>query len=196
MTKAEQKGSRVFYGWWVVLAAGIGLSVHFGPIIAVTFGVFLKPLSQEFGWSRAEISLAVSVSTLALSVAGPLIGRLVDRLGARRVIVPSVLIFGLGVMSFYFLSPNLWHFYAIYLLIGIVGGGTAPVPYSKVIACWFDKKRGLALGLAVAGSPLGAFITPPLAQALITGVGWRQAYILEPSGYFLEGAGSHCCKGR
>jgi MFS family permease len=178
MAKAGQKSGKLFYGWWIVLVAGIGLSVHFGPIIAVTFGVFLKPLGQEFGWSRAEISLAFSLSTLGLTGAVPLIGRLVDRLGARRVIVPSVLIFGLGVLSLSFLSAHLWYFYAIYLLMGVVGSGTTPVPYSKVISHWFDQKRGLALGLAVAGSPLGAFIMPPLAQALITGVGWRQAYVL------------------
>ena len=63
---AGQNGGKVFYGWWIVLAAGVGLSVHYGPIIAVTFGVFLKPLSQEFDWSRAEVSLAFSLSTLVL----------------------------------------------------------------------------------------------------------------------------------
>jgi MFS family permease len=175
---AGQKSSKIFYGWWVVLAAGVGLFTSYGPIIVSTFGVFLKSLSQEFGWSRAEISLAFSLTNLVLSGALPLIGRLVDRFGARRVIVPSVLIFGPGVMSFYFLSASLWHFYALYLLIGVVGSGPSPVPYSKVISRWFDKRRGLALGLAMAGTGLGSFIMPPLAQALITTVGWRQAYVL------------------
>src|SRR5262245_60365142 len=178
MTQAGQKGGKVFYGWWIVLMAGVGLSLNYGPIIASTFGVFLKPLSQEFGWSRAGISLAFSLANLMLSGALPLIGRLVDRLGARKVIVPSVLIFGLGVMSFYFLTASLWHFYALYLFMGIVGSGSASVPYSKVISRWFDQKRGLALGLAMAGTALGALIMPPLAQALITTVGWRQAYML------------------
>jgi MFS family permease len=167
MTKAKQTSGKVFHGWWVVLVAGVGLSLSYGPIIVTTFGVFLKPLSQEFGWSRAEVSLAFSLSILAMTGVGPLIGRLVDRLGARRVIVLSVLIFGLGVISFDFLSASLWHFYAIYLVIGVAGSGTTPVPYSQVIARWFDKKRGLALGLAMAGIQLGAFITPPLAQALM-----------------------------
>ncbi len=178
MTKAKQTSGKVFHGWWVVLGAGVGLSLSYGPIIVTTFGVFLKPLSQEFGWSRAEVSLAFSLSILAMTGVGPLIGRLVDRLGARRVIVLLVLIFGLGVISFDFLSASLWHFYAIYLVIGVAGSGTTPVPYSQVIARWFDKKRGLALGLAMAGIQLGAFLTPPLAQALITAVGWRQAYVL------------------
>jgi MFS family permease len=176
MTTAGQTSEKIFYGWWVVLAAGVGLSVHSGPITAGTFGVFLKPLSQEFGWSRTQILLSVSLATLALTGAMPLVGRLVDRLGARRVIVPSALLFGLAFMSLYFLTASLWHYYAISLFMEVVGGGTTPVAYSKVISHWFDKKRGLALALAMAGSSLGAFIMPPLAQALITGVGWRQSY--------------------
>jgi MFS family permease len=140
--------------------------------------VFLKPLSQEFGRSRAEVSLAFSLSILAMTGVGPLMRRVVDRLGARRVIVLSALIFGLGVISFDFLYASLSHFYAIYLVIGVAGSGTTPVPYSQVISRWFNKKRGLALGLAMTGIQLGAFITPPLAQALITAVGWRQAYLL------------------
>jgi len=175
VTKSKRTSGKVFHGWWVVLVAGIGLSLSYGPIIVTTFGVFLKPLSQEFGWSRAEVSLAFSLSILAMTGVGPLMGRVVDRLGARGVIVLSALIFGLGVISFDFLSASLWHFYAIYLVTGVAGSGTTPVPYSQVIARWFDKKRGLALGLAMAGIQLGAFITPPLAQALITAVGWRQA---------------------
>src|SRR5215510_9743601 len=175
MTQARKKGGKVFYGWWIVLVAGVGLSLNYGPIIASTFGVFLKPLSQEFGWSRAGISLAFSLANLMFSGALPLTGRLVDRLGARKVVLPSALIFSLGVMSFYFLSASLWHFYALYMLLGGVSSGTTPA-YSKVIARWFDHKRGLALGLAMAGISVGAFLIPPLAQALITTVGWRQTY--------------------
>ena len=160
MTTSEQKSGKIFYGWWVVLVAGVGLSLSYGPIIVATFGVFLKPLSQEFGWSRTGISLAFSLANLVLSGALPLIGRLVDRLGARKVILPSVLIFGLGVMSFYFLSASLWHFYALYLLLGVVSSGTTPA-YSKVISRWFDQKRGLALGLAMAGIGVGGIHHAP-----------------------------------
>ncbi len=176
MARTGQKHAKIFYGWWVVLGAGMGLFVHYGPILAITFGVFFKPLSAEFGWSRTEISLAFSLSTLAMSGALMPLGRLVDVVGARRVILGAALLFGLGVMSFYWLSPVLWHFYALYLLLGIVGSGTTPVPYSKVVSHWFDTQRGLALALAMAGSSLGAFVMPPVAQALIDGVGWRLAY--------------------
>lgn len=149
----------------------------YGPIVTFTFGVFFKPLSQEFGWSRGQVSLAFSLSLLVMSLLFPLVGRLVDRFGARRVIVPSVFLFGLGLMSFAFLSPHLWHLYALYLLLGVVGGGTAPIPYSNVLSHWFDKRRGLALGVAMVGLGLGAFIMPFWAQRLIELAGWRGAYV-------------------
>src|SRR6266480_5447559 len=136
--EGKRKGRKVFYGWWVVLAAAVGLSISYGPIIVYTFGVFFKSVSQEFNWSRAETSLAFSLSLVVMCVAMPLIGRLIDRFGARKVIVPSALIFGLSLMSFSFFSVSLWHFYAVYLVIGIVGGGTTPVPYNSVLSHWFD----------------------------------------------------------
>jgi MFS family permease len=178
MVTAGHKGRKVFYGWWVVLAAGIGSFMSYGPIIAFTFGVFIKPLSEEFGWSRAEISLGFSLSLLMLSAVAPVIGRLVDRWGARRVILPSVLLFGSGVASFYFLSANLWHFYALYVGLGVVGVGAATLPYLQVVSQWFDKQRGLALGLAMVGVGIGTFVMPALAQTLIDAVGWRSAYMM------------------
>ena len=66
MTVAGRAASKIFYGWWIVVASGIGLAMHFGPIIVPTFGVFLKPLSQEFGWNRAQSSLAFSLATLGI----------------------------------------------------------------------------------------------------------------------------------
>jgi MFS family permease len=172
-----QTSSKIFYGWWIVLVAAVGLSMSYGPIVTFTFGVFFKPLSQEFGWTRAQVSLAFSLSLLVISFASPFVGRLVDRFGARRVIVPSVLLFGLALISFSLLSANLWHLYAIYLILGIVGGGTASVPYSNVISHWFDKRRGLALGLTMVGLGLSTFIMPALAHALIATGGWRRAYL-------------------
>jgi MFS family permease len=156
MTQARQKSGKVFYGWWVVLAAGIALSVSSVPIMSFTLGVFLKSLSQEFSWSRTQISLAVTLGALGVTLAAPFLGRLVDRFGARRVILPATVLFGVGVLSLYFLSAHLWHFYAIFLLTAVVGSGTSPVPYSKVISQWFDQKRGLALGLAMVGGSAGS----------------------------------------
>src|SRR5258708_11062585 len=104
MATRGQKSGKVFYGWWIVLVAGIGLSVHSAPILTFTFGVFLKAFTQELNWSRGQASLAVSLSTLGIAVSAPFLGGLVDRCGARRVIVPSTVLFGVGGLSLYFLS--------------------------------------------------------------------------------------------
>jgi MFS family permease len=177
MATREQKSGKIFYGWWIVLVAGIALSVHAAPILIFTFGVFLKSFSEEFSWSRGQLSLAVSLSTLGIAVAAPFLGRLVDRFGARRVIMPSSICFGTGVLSLYFLSAHLWSLYAIFLFLGVVGSGTTAVPYSKVISRWFDRQRGLALGLTLVGASVGISAMPSVAQALITSVGWRSTYV-------------------
>ena len=107
MATREQKSGKIFYGWWIVLVAVIGLSVHAAPILIFTFGVFLKSFSEEFGWSRGQVSLAPSLSNLGLTVAAPFLGHLVDRFGARRVILPSTLLFGAGVLSVFSFGPPL-----------------------------------------------------------------------------------------
>lgn len=177
MTSTTDTHGKLFHGWWIVFVAAIGLGLGYGPVVTFTFGVFFKPLSQEFGWNRAQVSLAFSLSLFVMSFLLPLVGRLVDRFGARRVIVPSVALFSLGLMSFALLGPRLWQLYVVYLCLGVVGGGTAPVPYSSVLSHWFDKRRGLALGLAMVGLGLGAFMMPSVAQWLIDAGGWRRAYI-------------------
>jgi MFS family permease len=174
----EARQDKIFYGWWIVVVTGIGLFMGYGAVISFTFGVFSNPLSQEFRWSRTETSLAYSLSLIVYCLATPLIGRLVDRIGARKVIVPSVLIFGLCLISFNFLSGSLWHFYIIYIVMGLVGGGSSLVPYSGVISHWFDKRRGLALGLAAIGVGLSTFLMPSLAYGLTAATGWRGAYTI------------------
>ena len=159
MRRGQNSGA-VFYGWWIVLVTAIGLSMSYGPIVTFTFGVFFKPLSQEFGWNRAQVSLAFSLSLLVMSVAFPFVGRLVDRFGARRVIVPSVLLFGFGLISFSLLSASLWHLYAIYLVLGVVGGGTAPVPYSGVTGVLaFAAAFLVGLGLGAEGDIIAYLVS-------------------------------------
>ena len=117
-------------------------------VVAYSFGVFFDALMQEFSWSRWEISLAFSLFLLAATIILPVVGYLTDLIGARRIIMTSVLIFGLCLVSFYFFSTNLWYFYAIFILIGAASGGTSLVPYFTVIGRWFTRRRGLALGVA------------------------------------------------
>lgn len=179
LSRAARQGntSGFFYGWVVVFAAAAGLFMGFVPIIGFTFSVFFKPIIDEFHWSRSEISLGYSLSLLMLSVLLPFSGKLVDRFGARRVIVPGAILFGLGLMAFTLLTNRLWQFYAVYLFIGLVGSGTSPIPYYKVISCWFERNRGLALGIAMGGAGMSGSIMPYFAHLLIIRLGWRSAYL-------------------
>jgi MFS family permease len=169
---------KFFYGWWIVAVSAIGLGFGYAPIIVYSFGVFIKPLTQELHSNRASISLAFTLANLLQSVSSPLAGRLADRFGARRVILLSSVIFALLLVSSHILSPKLWDFYVFYGLLGFVGSGPAPIPYVKVISRWFDRRRGLALGLTMFGIGSGAILMPALAQRLIAMLGWRSTYMV------------------
>ena len=169
---------KFFYGWWIVAVSAIGLGLGYAPIIVYSFGVFIKPLTQELHSNRASISLAFTLANLLQSVSSPLAGRLADRFGARRVILLSSVIFALLLVSSHLLSPKLWNFYVFYGLLGFVGSGPAPIPYVKVISRWFDRRRGLALGLTMFGIGSGAILMPALAQRLIAMLGWRSTYMV------------------
>ena len=168
----------MFHGWWIVTVSAIGMLFCYISSVGFTFGVFINPIIEEFGWSRTEISLGFSLSLVAMCVAMPVVGPLVDRHGARSVIVPSILVLGLALASLSFLPDSLPYFYGVYIVAGIAGGGSSTMPYSKVVSHWFDKRRGLALALAAMGAGVGSLIMPFFAQALINGVGWRNAYLV------------------
>ncbi len=167
---------RFFFGWWVVAASALGLTVSYGPIVLATFGVFSLPLHREFRWNRAELSAAVSLATLLVALAQPLCGRLVDRWGARRVVLWSLLSFGSTLLALSALRGHLAEIYLGYALLGLFGAGTTPVPYSRVISRWFERRRGVALGLSLAGFGVGMLVMPVLTSVLITHMGWRGAY--------------------
>lgn len=162
----------------MVAAAMCGAFVSFGSLMVFTFGIFLTALTKQFGWSRGDVSLAFTVTALTVAVCSPVLGRLLDRYGARRVILPCMAVFGVGFGSLSLLTSHIWHLYAVFIVLGIVGNGTTQLGYSRVITAWFDEKRGFALALVMAGVGTGAIVFPSLAEWLITGVGWRTTYAL------------------
>jgi MFS family permease len=177
---------RVTRGWVIVMTSVLGIAVSFGSLVIFTFGVFLKPLSGQFGWSRAEISLAFTLTALMVAVFSPFIGRLVDRVGARKVLLPCVAVYGAAFCCLA-LVKTLAGLYAIYILLGVVGNGTTQLCYARVISAWFDRRRGLALATMMAGVGAGAIGIPPLATWLIEVYGWREAYLLLGVSVFVLG---------
>ncbi|MFN7997062.1 MAG: MFS transporter [Bryobacteraceae bacterium] len=163
-------------GWIVVIASFFGVMVGFGSLVVYTFGVFLKPLSAEFHWSREAISRGFAFAALSVAVASPKLGQVLDRAGARRIMAPVFAIMGLGLVSLALLTPHLLHFYAVFIILGLVGNATSQMGFSRPVCTWFSRRRGMALALVIAGSSAGSMALPALAQKLIDTYGWRMAY--------------------
>lgn len=174
-------------GWRVVTAAFFGVMVSFGSLLVFTFGVFVKPLAAEFGWSRELISAAFGFAAMTVALCSPGLGFLLDRYGPRRIILPCMVVFGASVASLGLLRPSLPQLYGTFVVLGAVGNGTTQMGYSRAVSTWFDKRRGLALALVMAGVGVGAMVLPPLAQTLISTRGWRTAYFVLGGLVFLFG---------
>ena len=170
-----QHSQRTFYGWWIVLASAVGL--FWGvPITVYSFSVFFKPLMQEFHVGRAAISLAFTLKLVTAALCAAPVGWLTDRFGTRRVILTGTAIFGLVLLANRLFSGNIAQFYCFYVILGLTLQTVGPIPYGSLVSHWFDRARGLALGLTMLGIGLGAVIMPSLAQTLIARCGWSTAY--------------------
>lgn len=121
------------------------------------------------------MSLALSIGLLGNLVAGPVIGILSDRYGSRRMILIGVVALAL-VLAGFSLVQTVFHLYIASVLLVVLGAGTGPITYTRIIAAWFDKRRGLALGIALIGIGVGGALAPIVSQALISEYGWRTAY--------------------
>jgi MFS family permease len=166
---------RIFYGWWIVLIGGLG--TFFGPSVTVfSFGIFFKPLVSEFHASRSAVSFAFTLHNVIGALWLPALGRLIDRYGARRVILPVTTIFAMVLLSALWMGHSILGFYVFYAALGLTLGGLSPMPFGVVIAHWFNRRRGFALGLLGVCSGFSAFVAPMMAGWLIAHFGWRAAY--------------------
>lgn len=163
--------------WWIVVASVLGLLVGTGSILILNFGVFMKPVTEELGWSRGAFSAALLVQGVGGIISAPIFGRMLDRYGIRRASLPMIAVLALAVASLSMLNGSLWLLYLIFFIASMGGPTQGPLTYSKAISAWFDKERGLALGIATAGSGIGAILIPLESQYLIDVFGWRMAYI-------------------
>jgi MFS family permease len=174
MSESNGEFSWRYPGWRVAVASGVAVFVSFSSLLVFTFGVFLKPLAVEFGWSREAVSLAFAVAALGIAVCSPILGALLDRFGPRRIILPSLAVFGLAFASLSLLRGQIIILYATFAVLGAVGNGTAQLAHSRAVASWFTQRRGLALAVIMAGSGTGAMLWPWLSQTLVDRLGWRE----------------------
>jgi MFS family permease len=174
MTSASGSAPRIHPAWIVLVAVTLCMMASSG--LRSVFGVYIKPLEAEFGWTRAALSGVAAISLLLLGAAGPFAGRLADRWGPRRVIVLALLLLGGGAIGAAAVHA-LWQLHVtIGVLMGVGAGGLGLATGSVIAARWFETRRGLAIGIAAGGMSAGQLVIIPLAAALMLWFGWRASF--------------------
>ena len=174
---ALQHVKGLFYGWWVLYAA-ISASVFITGIGNWTLTVLISPMSQDMGWSHSQILGALTVAGFSGAAISPLVGRIVDRYGARPVITSSVLGMGIALI----VTANIeaiWQFYAIYALgLGLSSSSVNRVGAQAIASNWFNKKRGMAFGTIMAGSTISGVVFTLVAQGIVDRWDWRMVWLV------------------
>ena len=162
-------------GWLIVAVVFLGAGLTIGSS-NYAFGLFVEPLEQEFGWRRIYISASLSFMALG-SLFGPLVGRLMDRHGARPVMAASLTVLA---VSFVLrpLMTDLWHWYALSALQFLAFSGAAILPAGRLVSLWFPRMRGRVMAAATMGNNFGGLLVPPLvAVAIGANRSWQTAYL-------------------
>jgi MFS family permease len=170
-----RNGPGFFYGYFIVTAAFLIMLVMYS--LFYSFGVFFKPMLNEFGWSRAMTSGAFSLSSTMLGLLAIVMGGLTDKFGPRVVLTFCGFLSGLG----YFLMSGVSAAWQLYLFFGVIVGagmGGSFIPLATTVARWFVEKRATMTGIVAAGIGIGTLFGPPVAHRLISAYGWRLSYVI------------------
>ena len=142
-----------------------------------SFGVFLKPVTEEFDWSRGSLAGALAIAGLATGGLRPLAGMLADRYDPKVIAVSGVLIGGIALAGMSFVE-ELWHVYALFVIMGIGGTLASPGAVAKIVGAWFTRRRALAMSVAGTGSAVGESSMVPIAALAVVFIGWREGYLI------------------
>ncbi len=159
-------------GWRIVAGAAVGLGTGVALYLLVG-SLFVTRITAEFGWTRGDLSLAGAGAFLIAAVSLAFIGRILDRVGFRRVALVCVPVLSLTYLALTLINGSFALYVAILFVGGIVGGGTGAIVYTRPVIAAFDRQRGLALGIAAAGVSLGSLALAPLLALVIAAYGWR-----------------------
>ena len=162
--------------WTIVVGCFIGLAVSASPTYFDCFGIYLKPMVAEFGWSRTQISLGFSMVSLTSVLLTPIAGIGLDRFGSRTMILAGCLLLPLVLIGFSFL-PSYGAFVALSLMMGLTFSVSSPSAFLTVPPQWFDRHLGLTIALSVMGLGAGQALLPLLTQHFVAGLGWRGAWL-------------------
>ncbi len=164
-------------GWPIVLSSMLGVGLGLSPLAFYTVGIFAPILAHQFGWTYGQIFFGITVQTVAVALLAPVAGALATRFGPRPVALLSVVAFSFSFMAFALSNGSLVLYYALWTAQAVLGLGTLPITWTRVINQRFDVHRGLALGLALMGTGLFGTFSKPLTAWFIAEFGWRGAYV-------------------
>lgn len=172
----QKTGSEFSRHWLLVLVCAVGIGVGVSSLPFYTQGLFIEAWIADFGWTRAQASLGILGSTLALAAVLPFIGSIVDRYGLVTPVMISLLGLSLAYVLLGMFVQSIATFVILAMLQAILGSASSPLAYTRAINAVFNKQRGLALGVALSGAGVAATFGPTLISNAIDGFGWRGAY--------------------
>lgn len=162
--------------WWIVVASAVAMIFSSGSIQLFSASLFIKPITADLGFGRGTLSTAFGIHFILSAIATPFFGRLIDRYGVRPMMLPAITLFALATAALALMPASVAVLFAMFAVVGTVSVAQTPTPYSKVVSWWFDRQRGLALAVTLAGVGLGTMIVPQVAAFLMTHFNWRVGY--------------------
>lgn len=164
-------------GWKVVIGSGIGISFGSLVFMGAGFALLASAWARQFGWTQPDLAKAATIFLLVQTAMYPVCGWMLDRWGSRKVATGSIALFAISLILLSQIGNSLTQMYLAFALVSLVSAGTNVVSYARAIALWFDRRRGLALGLAASAQAVGSFVIPILAQKIIAQSGWSVALL-------------------
>lgn len=164
-------------GWRRSLTgAVVGSATGVSALLLYTNGLFVGGLTQDFGLTRVQFGFGVLLVTMALAVANPLVGWLVDRFGAKWPAVAGLLLLSAGFASLGTYIESVNSYFLLQALLAFIGAASGPIAFSKIVNETFDRHRGIALGVTMTGIGIAAAVIPPVLAGIIADHGWRSGY--------------------
>jgi MFS family permease len=171
--------------WWIAVGTTLGMCLSYSSFATIVFGQFVRPISEAYGWTRAQTTGGMAIVFFLMIPLAPAAGYFLDHFGSRRVLLIASVLLPLVIASVPLVHGSLMRFYLLMVLFAIISAGTLPGTYTSIILGWFDRRRGFGFGFPVAGIGMAGIVLPPVLRLMITKFGWEVAIVAVGIAMFL-----------